>query len=144
MPYLRSWPRGTVPSATASTVSPTDTWPSATPRSRPLRRPSSSPCSSGNGCSAAAIRDGRSVDTSMGLTPLEGLMMGTRSGDGPSLAAYLARRESVEVAEVVTWLNKRSGLLGLSGTSRDMRELLAARNRGDGRAAPRSRCSATG
>ncbi|HEU4846641.1 MAG TPA: acetate kinase [Rubrobacteraceae bacterium] len=90
----------------------------------------------GNGCSAAAIRDGRSVDTSMGLTPLEGLMMGTRSGDvDPSLAAYLARRESVEVAEVVTWLNKRSGLLGLSGTSRDMRELLAARNRGDGRAA---------
>ena len=72
----------------------------------------------------------------MGLTPLEGLMMGTRSGDvDPSQAAYLARRESVEVAEVVTWLNKRSGLLGLSGTSRDMRELLAARNRGDGRAA---------
>ena len=67
----------------------------------------------GNGCSAAAIRDGRSVDTSMGLTPLEGLMMGTRSGDVDP-AAYLARRESVEVAEVVTWLNKRSGLLGLS------------------------------
>jgi acetate kinase len=72
----------------------------------------------------------------MGLTPLEGLMMGTRSGDvDPSLADYLARREGVEIAEVVTWLNKRSGLLGLSGTSRDMRELLAARNRGDGRAA---------
>jgi acetate kinase len=72
----------------------------------------------------------------MGLTPLEGLMMGTRSGDvDPSLAAYLARCEGVEVAEVVTWLNKRSGLLGLSGTSRDMRELLAPRNRGDRRAA---------
>jgi len=90
----------------------------------------------GNGCSAAAIRAGRSLDTSMGLTPLEGLMMGTRSGDvDPSLPAYLAHREGVEVAEIVGWLNRRSGLLGVSGTSRDMRELLAARDRGNGRAA---------
>jgi acetate kinase len=90
----------------------------------------------GNGCSATAISAGRSVDTSMGLTPLEGLMMGTRSGDvDPSLPSYLAHREGVEVAEVVGWLNKRSGLLGVSGTSRDMRELLRARDRGDGRAA---------
>jgi acetate kinase len=90
----------------------------------------------GNGCSATAISAGRSVDTSMGLTPLEGLMMGTRSGDvDPSLPSYLAHREGVEVAEVVGWLNKRSGLLGVSGTSRDMRELLRARDGGDGRAA---------
>lgn len=89
----------------------------------------------GNGCSAAAIRAGRSVDTSMGLTPLEGLMMGTRSGVvDPSLPGYLAHREGVEVAEVVEWLNKRSGLLGVSGISRDMRELLAARDRGNERA----------
>lgn len=90
----------------------------------------------GNGCSAAAIRAGYSVDTSMGLTPLEGLMMGTRSGDvDPTLPGYLARREGVEIAEVVLWLNKRSGLLGVSGISRDMRELLTARGRGNERAA---------
>lgn len=90
----------------------------------------------GNGCSAAAVEGGRSVDTSMGLTPLEGLMMGTRSGDvDPSLPGYLARREGVEVEEVVGWLNRRSGLLGVSGVSRDMRELLEARDRGNGQAA---------
>ncbi|HYO51101.1 MAG TPA: acetate kinase [Chloroflexia bacterium] len=80
----------------------------------------------GNGCSAAAIRDGRSVDTSMGFTPLEGLVMGTRSGDlDPSLVAYLAEREGVPVEEVETLLNKRSGLLGISGRSSDMRDLLS-------------------
>jgi acetate kinase len=90
----------------------------------------------GNGCSAAAVRGGRSVDTSMGLTPLEGLMMGTRSGDvDPSLPAYLARRGGVGVDEVLGWLNRRSGLLGVSGVSRDVRELFAARDRGNGRAA---------
>lgn len=90
----------------------------------------------GNGCSAAVIKDGRSVDTSMGLTPLEGLMMGTRSGDvDPSLPAYLAVREGVEVGEVLGWLNRRSGLLGVSGVSSDVRELLGARERGNGRAA---------
>jgi len=72
----------------------------------------------------------------MGLTPLEGLIMGTRSGDvDPTLAGYLARREGVEIAEVVRWLNKRSGLLGVSGISRDMRELLTAKGRGNERAA---------
>jgi acetate kinase len=81
----------------------------------------------GNGCSACAIRDGVSRDTSMGFTPLEGLMMGTRSGDlDPSVLAYLARTEAVSDGEVVTWLNKRSGLLGVSGLSNDMRELTAA------------------
>jgi acetate kinase len=80
----------------------------------------------GNGCSAAAIKDGRSVDTSMGFTPLEGLVMGTRSGDlDPAIVAHLARVESVPPQEVERWLNERSGLLGVSGQSRDMRELLA-------------------
>lgn len=90
----------------------------------------------GNGCSAAAIAQGHSVDTSMGFTPLEGLVMGTRSGDlDPSLAGWLARREGVDAAEVESWLNRRSGLLGVSGHSSDMRELLAAEEQGDARAA---------
>ncbi|HEX8600837.1 MAG TPA: acetate kinase [Chloroflexia bacterium] len=81
----------------------------------------------GNGCSAAAIKGGRSVDTSMGFTPLEGLVMGTRSGDlDPEIVSYLAEKEGVEVAEVEDWLNKRSGLLGVSGRTSDMRDLLAA------------------
>jgi acetate kinase len=63
----------------------------------------------------------------MGFTPLEGLVMGTRSGDlDPALVSYLARKEQVDAAEVENWLNKRSGLLGLSGMSNDMRELVAA------------------
>ena len=90
----------------------------------------------GNGCSATAIEGGRSVDTSMGFTPLEGLMMGTRSGDvDPSLAGFLARREGVDVEEADAWLNTRSGLLGVSGRSSDMRELLDAEAGGDERAA---------
>jgi len=81
----------------------------------------------GNGCSATAIRNGQAVDTSMGFTPLEGLVMGTRSGDlDPSLVSYLAHKEGVAADEVEDWLNKRSGLLGLSGLSNDMRELTAA------------------
>jgi acetate kinase len=79
----------------------------------------------GNGCSVAAIERGKSVETSMGFTPLEGLVMGTRSGDvDASLVAFLAEREKVEPSEVERWLNERSGLLGLSGRSNDMRELL--------------------
>lgn len=90
----------------------------------------------GNGCSAAAIRNGRSVDTTMGLTPLEGLVMGTRSGDvDPNLHEYLVEHTGRSLAEVTELLNRKSGLLGLSGTSNDMRTLLAARARGDGRAA---------
>jgi acetate kinase len=90
----------------------------------------------GNGCSATAIEGGRSVDTSMGFTPLEGLMMGTRSGDvDPSLAGFLARREGVDIEEAEAWLNTRSGLLGVSGKSADMRELLEAEEGGDARAA---------
>jgi acetate kinase len=80
----------------------------------------------GNGCSACAIRGGTSLDTSMGFTPLEGLVMGTRSGDvDPALVGYLARQEDVNVDEVESWLNNRSGLLGISGHSSDMRELVA-------------------
>lgn len=81
----------------------------------------------GNGCSVAAIAQGRSVETSMGFTPLEGLVMGTRSGDvDASIISYLCEREKAEPAEVERWLNERSGLLGLSGRSSDMRELLRA------------------
>lgn len=81
----------------------------------------------GNGCSAVAVREGASVDTSMGFTPLEGLVMGTRAGDvDPAVVGYLARAEGVEVAEVERWLNERSGLLGVSGRSGDMRDLLAS------------------
>jgi len=89
----------------------------------------------GNGCSAAAVTAGRSLDTSMGLTPLEGLIMGTRSGDvDPSLPGFLAQREGVPVGEVEGWLNHRSGLLGVSGRSQDMRELIQAEQEGDVRA----------
>lgn len=81
----------------------------------------------GNGCSATAIRNCQSVETSMGFTPLEGLVMGTRSGDiDPALFSYLARQENVGTGEIETWLNKHSGLLGVSGLSNDMRELTEA------------------
>ena len=89
----------------------------------------------GNGCSAAAIRDGVSVDTTMGLTPLEGLVMGTRSGDvDPGLFDYLADRAGLTAAELTEALNTRSGLLGLSGTSNDMRAIQDAAAVGDERA----------
>lgn len=79
----------------------------------------------GNGASLAAIRGGKSVDTSMGLTPLEGLMMGTRSGDvDPSLGAFLGRQAQLSSEDVEQLLNTRSGLLGVSGVSHDMRRLL--------------------
>jgi len=80
----------------------------------------------GNGCSAAAIRAGSSVDTSMGMTPLEGLVMGTRSGDlDPAVLNVIARKEGLSSSEVDALLNTQSGLLGISGLSRDMRELQA-------------------
>jgi acetate kinase len=80
----------------------------------------------GNGCSAAAIQAGRSIDTSMGFTPLEGLIMGTRSGDlDPALINYLARKEALSIDAIEKLLNKQSGLLGLSGRSQDMRDLSA-------------------
>lgn len=80
----------------------------------------------GNGCSACAIDGGRSVDTSMGFTPLEGLVMGTRSGDlDPALLEYIGAREGMGSGEVQALLNRQSGLLGLSGLTHDMRDLLA-------------------
>jgi len=89
----------------------------------------------GNGCSATAVRDGRSVDTTMGLTPLEGLVMGTRSGDvDPNLHEFLVEHTGATLASVTDLFNRKSGLLGLSGTSNDMRTLLEARERGDARA----------
>ena len=85
----------------------------------------------GNGASACAIEGGRSVDTSMGLTPLEGLMMGTRSGDvDPALAAYLARAARLDSMAVDAALNQESGLLALAGSS-DLRDVWAAIDKGD-------------
>jgi acetate kinase len=82
-------------------------------------------CHLGNGCSLAAIRDGRSVDTTMGFTPLEGLMMGTRSGSiDPGILTYLARQEKQTGEQLDTLLNKKSGLLGIAGLSGDMREII--------------------
>jgi acetate kinase len=76
------------------------------------------------GCSAAAIRHGQSIDTSMGFTPLEGLMMGTRSGDlDPAISSYLMRKEGWDAAKAERFLNKECGLLGVSGLSADTREL---------------------
>jgi acetate kinase len=79
----------------------------------------------GNGCSAAAIRAGRSVDTSMGMTPLDGLVMGARSGDlDPAVVDVISHKEGLSVTQVETMLNTQSGLLGLSGLTNDMRDLL--------------------
>lgn len=78
----------------------------------------------GNGCSATATKNGKSVDTTMGLTPLEGLMMGTRSGDiDPGLHEYLTHELTIDIQELTSLLNKKSGLLGVSGVSNDMREI---------------------
>ncbi|HEU0075524.1 MAG TPA: acetate/propionate family kinase [Dehalococcoidia bacterium] len=86
----------------------------------------------GGGCSATATLDGRPLDTSMGFTPLEGLIMGTRSGDiDPSLPLFLARRLSLSLDQVEAILNSESGLLGLSGVSADMRDLVAAEAAGN-------------
>jgi acetate kinase len=80
----------------------------------------------GNGASMAAVRDGKSIDTSMSFTPTAGLVMGTRTGDlDPSLAPYLARTEQMTVEQFSLMVNHKSGLLGVSETSSDMRELLA-------------------
>lgn len=79
----------------------------------------------GNGASACAIAGGKSVDTSMGFTPLEGLVMGTRSGDlDPAILDYVAAKEGMSSADVEAMLNKQSGMLGVSGLTADMRELL--------------------
>jgi len=90
----------------------------------------------GNGCSACAISGGASIDTSMGFTPLEGLVMGTRSGDiDPAIVEFIAHKEGLRLAEVDGLLNKQSGLLGISGLTNDMRDLLAEATEHDDRRA---------
>lgn len=92
-------------------------------------------CHLGNGCSLTAIRDGRSLDTSMGFTPLEGLVMGTRSGDlDPAILPHVMMKEELGSGEISALLNKHSGLLGVSGLSNDMRALLEAEQKGNERA----------
>jgi acetate kinase len=92
-------------------------------------------CHLGNGCSIAAIRGGRCLDTSMGFTPLEGLLMGSRCGDlDPAVVLHVMAREELAAGELSALLNKHSGLLGLSGLSNDMRTLLAAESQGNERA----------
>jgi len=89
----------------------------------------------GNGCSMAAIKDGKSIDTTMGFTPLEGLLMGTRCGDiDPSIITFLMSKEGLTLFEVNTLLNKHSGLMGVSGVSSDMREILSALEEGNKKA----------
>ncbi|HOG43747.1 MAG TPA: acetate kinase [bacterium] len=92
-------------------------------------------CHLGNGCSMAAVLGGKSVDTSMGLTPLEGIMMGTRSGDiDPALIFYLTDKHNGDMKAVNNMLNKNSGLKGVSGVSNDMRDVRSARDNGNKRA----------
>src|SRR6516164_1956249 len=92
-------------------------------------------CHLGNGASMCAVDHGRSVDTTMGFTPLEGLIMGTRSGDlDPGVLAFLEREEKLTASKSEELLNKKSGLLGLSGVSSDMREILRAADQGHHRA----------
>jgi acetate kinase len=92
-------------------------------------------CHLGNGSSVAAIRGGRSIDTTMGFTPLEGLVMGTRSGDvDPAAVLHVMEREEIGVGQANAMLNKHGGLLGISGVSHDMRALLEAEGQGNARA----------
>lgn len=92
-------------------------------------------CHLGNGASVSAVKNGESVDTSMGLTPLEGLMMGTRSGDlDPAIIGFIAEKENKTAAEVIDICNKKSGVLGLSGISSDFRDLVGAAAEGNGHA----------
>jgi len=85
----------------------------------------------GNGCSMAAIKNGKSIDTSMGFSPLAGLMMGTRSGDiDPSVLLYLQEKANLSIDEINKLLNKQSGLLGMTGSS-DLRDILKRYEQGD-------------
>jgi acetate kinase len=82
-------------------------------------------CHLGNGCSITAVKNGKAIDTSMGFTPLEGLVMGTRSGDiDPAIVPYSMEKENIDVNKMIELLNKESGLLGISGISNDMREIV--------------------
>jgi len=98
---------------------------------RPLEELKMVTCHLGNGASCTAVLGGKSYDTSMGMTPLEGLMMGTRSGDlDPAIVPYAMGKEDLTLYEVSSMLNKHSGLLAISGISGDMREILEAMDRG--------------
>jgi acetate kinase len=89
-------------------------------------------CHLGHGCSASAVSDGRCVDTTMGFTPMEGLMMATRSGSiDPGLLLHLQQRHGLTSAQLERALNRESGLLGVSGLSADMREVLSASQKGN-------------
>jgi len=91
-------------------------------------------CHLGNGCSITAVKNGRSMDTSMGLTPLEGLLMGTRCGDiDPAVVLYIMEKKALSVKSVDNLLNKESGMLGLSGISNDMRDIEKAARAGSKR-----------
>jgi acetate kinase len=92
-------------------------------------------CHLGNGCSMAAVKHGKSIDTTMGFTPLEGLVMGTRCGDiDPAIVLHVMAKEELSLHEANTLLNKHSGLIGVSGVSNDMRELLKESANGNERA----------
>ncbi len=91
-------------------------------------------CHLGNGSSITAVKNGQSVDTSMGLTPLQGVVMGTRSGDiDPTVVQYLGKKKKLDVDGMLTYLNKQCGLLGVSGVSSDQREVIAKAKAGDHR-----------
>jgi len=99
---------------------------------RPLTSLKMISCHIGNGASCTAIKDGQSFDTSMGMTPLEGLMMGTRSGDiDPAIVPFVMNKEELTLNEVNSMLNKHSGMLAISGVSSDMREVVEAMEEGD-------------
>ena len=91
-------------------------------------------CHLGNGSSVCAVKDGKSINTSMGLTPLEGLIMGTRSGDiDAGVIPYLMEKKGLDTHQIINYLNKKSGILGISGISSDLREVIKASNDGDKR-----------
>ena len=92
-------------------------------------------CHLGNGSSVCAVRDGKSLNTTMGLTPLGGLMMGTRGGDiDPGIIPYLMEKKNMDTHQIIDYLNKKSGILGVSGISSDLRDIISAAKDGDQRA----------
>ena len=102
---------------------------------KPLNKLNLITCHLGNGCSITAIKKGKSVDTSMGFTPLEGLLMGTRTGDiDAAVVTFLERRKNISAARIDEILNKESGLKGISGISNDMRQICQAAKKGNERA----------
>jgi acetate kinase len=102
---------------------------------RPYEETKTIVCHLGNGASICAVKNGKSVDTSMGLTPLEGLVMGTRSGDiDPAILEFLAKKEGMDITALMNILNKKSGVQGVSGISSDFRDLTAGAEAGNKRA----------